>query len=1529
MSASYMPTEDPQEPSQTVCPGPPVQPPGDIPSPPDPVDVATLQSDQDNLLNGHSNLFVPANADPDQQVITLHASNGTFQKEEHNGKGKSDVADESANNTQSWQVFSHTISVKTGFPDSESWSQENGHNGKVSFDTLGLEEEILSQENGHNRKVSFDTLELEDELLKFSVEGLALSQPDTSDLKTLAQENGHNTEVSFDTLELEEETLKLPVVKGRSFSQPATYDLTVVIPTRNERDNIMPLLHELQEALDGIRVEIIFVDDSDDDTPLIIKDASVAMGTSMLHVHLEHRQPGIAREGGLATAVVHGMNRAQAEYVAVIDADLQHPPEQLRVFYDEAVAQNADLVVASRYIKGGSYQGLAGAGRRFVSVGMKWTARLLFPGQLMRISDPLSGFFLLRRSLLADVSLRPIGYKILLEILIRCQWWQVLEVPYHFQARAHGQSKANMRQGILALRHMLRLWREVPAAGRIWKISILLLLNVLITLALFIMNKSFPWLWADLRTVVFAVMACVDFVLLNRYIFPSPIVTSSVAPSAASLMFIEDRERVELPSTQNGATNGYHSHSIDDLEKVELPSTQNGATNGYHSHSIDVIEDDIETSELPSMGLAEASAVDLKRESQSARKKKFYDKFQSIAAVAVVILAVGWISYAQPGTWLVLAVLFIGFAIVFTQNVIRDQAITMVLAIAVGVATIDYLSWRITATNWHGWWIAVPLLFAEVFGALHVLGFQFTVWPRSQVEIEQGEDPTQHPIFIFIPTVNEGAAILRPTLEGIIAARAKYLALYPHGQVTIVVCNDGHVAKAANWEETDMLAQELGVCCMTRTIGGGAKAGNIENARQDLQATGDALLVIFDADQVAKPDFLLKTIPPFRDPKMGWVQTGQYYANLDNPVSRWADDQQSMFYNLLCPGKEALNAAFICGTNVVIRAAALDEIGGLPQDSVTEDFKASITLHPSWRSIYLTDILATGLGPLDVPSYLKQQGRWALGTLGVFRTHWREIVLPRRHGLRIGQRVQYFLACTHYLCGLRDLIYMISPILFILTGIPAVRSAYLSEYLWHFIPYSLLGAVALWYSARGLTGFRGIIIGFGSFPVLIGSLLSVVLRRKVGFAVTSKQHGKKRSLSYLWVYFFFLLLCIACLFWATQVKGQQETALFISVLWVVYSMLMLGSFLWLNFKDLRFQTAVQQSGATDETIAKQSYPSKLLQRQRGLNPVWNLGLAALIAIPILASNSQGFLAFLASGQSAPFVISQEKIAAPYFGVSLPIQLLKNRPQVLEHDLGTQFSIIGRTQDIHDLFDTSWADQLAAQHARPWITLQFGVFGPNQKPPLDANLPAVINGLHDQEIRRWAEDIRDYGKPVYLTVFQHADKNWSLSSGVANGGIPQDVPKAWMHMQSIFRDVGANNVAWVWAPADPLHDQPYAPPASTIDAVLQTIVNYPGTNWGDPEMVLRNLAERYPTKPIFIDASADGPAAQKAAWLTKLGQAVMDIPQVYALLYHEGGPGLHPTSEQIENWSLASDPVSLAAMRDIVASLHKKAIALSY
>jgi cellulose synthase (UDP-forming) len=1062
----------------------------------------------------------------------------------------------------------------------------------------------------------------------------------------------------------------------------------------------------------------------------------------------------------------------------------------------------------------------------------------------------------------------------------------------HIATFAHPMLDAPARyftKRIAVLDRMPRLWGRIPADVRP-RIGLLVLLNILIALALFDTAKLSFGLWAIHTKIAFAVMACVDALVLN-----SSLSTALRARPASSPSHFSDFELIDKAAPDRARYNGHkHDSHLHPGEREDRAGLQ------------------------PAEPIR--TPTDKQPRFRRPRTPRSPGKFHPRLAVGVVILTAGWIGFVHPGLLMILAVVIVGSAILSSMQASRHQAITMMLAVTLGVATVDYIGWRIAVTNWQGWWIAVPLLCAEALGAAHILGFQFTVWPWPTPAIEPSEDPARLPIFMLVPTFNEGVATLRPTLEGCIAARRKYLEQHRDGQVTIVVCNDGRAGNYPRWAEIDMLAEELGVRCVTRVNGGGAKAGNIENARQTCHITGDALLVIFDADQVPKPDFLVKTVPPFADTKVGWVQTGQYYANLKNPVSRWTDDQQSMFYNLLCPGKAALDAAFICGTNVVIRAAALDEIGGLPQNSVTEDFAASIALHPRWRSIYLTEVLATGLGPLDIPSYLKQQGRWALGTLGVLRSNWRDILLPRKNGLRLGQRLQYFLACTHYLCGLRDLIYVVSPVLFIFTGTPAVRTATLGSYLLHFAPYAALGITGMWYSARGVTGLRGIIIGFGSTPALIGSLVAVILGRKKSFAVTSKERQGQRSLGYLRIYIFFVLLCIAALAWATQVTGRQQTSLFISLLWVVYSLLLLGSFLWLARADIRAHAAEQQSGVTDIT-AKQPYPAKLLNAPKnGLRPVVNLGFAALIASPVLLGAPLSSLPIFAR-PAPPFAITRSQVDARYVGASLPLQSLRSQPPILERDLGVRFSIIGRTQDITDRFDTAWADQLVAQGARPWITLQFGNFGAGHKPPLTANLVAIYNGVDDQAIRRWAAEIRDFAKPVYLTVLLQVDKNWAVSSAVANGGIPEDVPKAWEHIQSVFRAVGANNVAWVWAPADPQHDQPYAPPPSTINVVLQDFINYPGTHWGNPQQVLSSLVQRYPGKPIIVEVSSAGPAAEKAAWLAKLGQAVDDCPQVYALVYHEGGPVLKPTAAQLKSWSEASDPASLAAWRLIVIGLH--------
>ncbi|WP_172631819.1 glycosyltransferase [Dictyobacter arantiisoli] len=1254
--------------------------------------------------------------------------------------------------------------------------------------------------------------------------------------------------LSLDTVNTMLPTQKTKVVRRKSHAAFAEteqkndlYDLTVVTPTRNERDNVRPLLQILKDALAGVRVEVIFVDDSDDDTPAVIQNITQILGTPTFHIRVEHRAKGPARAGGLATAVDLGLRSARARYVAVIDADLQHPPAQLRIFYDEAVKQDVDLILASRYIKGGSTGGLDGVSRLLFSIGLKTTAKILFPDHLAGVSDPLGGFFLLRRSLLNDVVLRPIGYKILLEILVRCQWNSLVEVPYHFQQREHGQSKADFKQGITALQHMWRLFKEVPSAGRVWKCAGLVITNVLLMGLLVLLANALPAIWQPISVLTFALLALLNFTCINRFIFPATPVKDAPLPDSLSLL-------MEPPIP----------HPVKDTSLRGRAVT-------------------------------------------------------TLSLVAVVI-AIGWISLTLPGAWVVIGALFVGFSVLNHKHVTVSKLMPMLLGMLVGIASIDYLSWRFAVTNWSGWWIAIPLLAAETMGAIHTLGFQYTLWPWPHPRLRLTEDPTRFPVYIFIPTVNEGASILEPTIKGALAARARYLAQYPHGQVTIVICNDGYVAKNPNWEEMEHLARRIGVVCVTRTVGGGAKAGNIEHARQFLKATDNALLVIFDADQIARPEFLLKTVPAFGDPSIGWVQTGQYYSNLENPVARWADDQQSMFYNLLCPGKASLNSAFICGTNVVLRARALDQIGGLPQDSVTEDFSASIALHPTWRSVFLTDVLATGMGPLDLPSYLKQQRRWAIGTLGVLRTNWRDIFLPRKNGLSLAQRIQYLLACTHYLCGVRDLIYLICPMLFVLTAVPAVRGSTLFAFAWHFLPYWIVSLVSLWYAGRGITGLRGIVIGFGSFPVLLESLLSVILQRKVGFSVTSKSRTNKRSYNHLLIYVVFLLAGLFCIGLTVVSKSRQQASMLISEMWIVYSMCMLISFLWLGIRDLRFQ---KRAGQEMELAHLKDYPSRLHGRESGLRPLGNVLAALALACLVFGSG----IIHPDVSQATPFTIASVSTTTPLTGVSLPVQLLQQRPAVLEQTLNTHFSIVGRTQDVHDLFNRDWANTLVAHNERPWITLEFGTFGANGKPPADASLSAIANGLHDSDLQRWAQSIRDYGKPVYLTALLHVDRNWALSSAVANGGIPQDAPRAWNHIQSIFHTMQANNVAWIWAPADPAHDTVYAPPVSSINAVLLSMISYPKTKWVDPAKTLQAVTAHYKHTPIIVEVSAAGDAAQKASWLTKVGNAVDAEPNVYALIYHEGSPAINPTAAQNKQWSILSDPSSEQAWQHIVSSLQ--------
>ncbi|MFG2478357.1 glycosyltransferase [Streptomyces fagopyri] len=248
-----------------------------------------------------------------------------------------------------------------------------------------------------------------------------------------------------------------PAVGAAEIPEPGA--VTIVVPTFNEAGNVRELLRRITESVPArLPCEVVFVDDSTDDTPEVITRAAPDCPFPVAVLHRE--QPA----GGLGGAVVEGLRAATSDWIVVMDGDLQHPPSLVPELVAAGERSGAGLVVASRYIKGGSRAGLAGGYRIAVSRGATWLTKTLFPRRLHGISDPMSGFFAIRRSAVTADILQPLGYKILLELAVRSRPRQVTEVPFVFQDRFAGESKSTAREGFRFLRHLAGLRTVSPVA---------------------------------------------------------------------------------------------------------------------------------------------------------------------------------------------------------------------------------------------------------------------------------------------------------------------------------------------------------------------------------------------------------------------------------------------------------------------------------------------------------------------------------------------------------------------------------------------------------------------------------------------------------------------------------------------------------------------------------------------------------------------------------------------------------------------------------------------------------------------------------------------------------------------------------------------------------------------------------------------------------------------------------------------------------------------------------------------------------
>jgi cellulose synthase (UDP-forming) len=410
-----------------------------------------------------------------------------------------------------------------------------------------------------------------------------------------------------------------------------------------------------------------------------------------------------------------------------------------------------------------------------------------------------------------------------------------------------------------------------------------------------------------------------------------------------------------------------------------------------------------------------------------------------------------------------------------------------VTAVAVGIS---YLVWRWLFTiDLDYWYIALPLILAETHNILGLGLFTLALWDVDASPPWRPVDSTKLRVAVLIPTLNEPDEVLLPTI-------AAAVALQPAHETWVL--DDGRRP------EVHQLAMELGAHYLTRPDNRHYKAGNLNYAMDFIQAD---IFAVFDADHVAGPDFLRHTLCYFDDPTVAVVQTPQDFYNTDSfEHQRRNDDaifhEEAVFYRVIAPGKNAWDGAFWCGTCSLVRYAALQDVGGVATETVTEDLHTTIRMNrKGWKGIYHNEVLARGLAPADAIQYMVQRNRWAVGAMQVLRLE-NPVFSP---GLKFGQRLSFMTTILAWFDSWRTLTFILLPAAVIFTGASPINAP---GYV--YVPAFLLAFFSQFFALRLLA--RGyyppilsLVFEMLRLPAVLPATLAVFNpNKRRAFKVTSK-----------------------------------------------------------------------------------------------------------------------------------------------------------------------------------------------------------------------------------------------------------------------------------------------------------------------------------------------------------------------------------------------------------------------------------------
>jgi cellulose synthase/poly-beta-1,6-N-acetylglucosamine synthase-like glycosyltransferase len=464
------------------------------------------------------------------------------------------------------------------------------------------------------------------------------------------------------------------------------------------------------------------------------------------------------------------------------------------------------------------------------------------------------------------------------------------------------------------------------------------------------------------------------------------------------------------------------------------------------------------------------------------------------------------------GPSLLVAAFFLIFVLNWPRRRTWTRAITCASVLAVAAR---YLWWRFQDTvlpypndGWSFYWVWF-LFFVELIGFIEIVMFLVTMSryvdrsaeaDRLQAAFAAQPQDEWPSVDVFIPTYDEPLDVLERTIVGALALD------YPRHKLKVYVLDD----KRREWLRT--YCGEKGAIHVTRPDNLHAKAGNMNHG---LKVSCGDFIAVFDADFVPYRQFLRRTLPFFRDPTIGIVQTPQHFFNKDPvqwnlDIERVWPDEQRLFFDEMAASRDAWDVSFCCGSCSVMRRQALEAIGGIPTESVTEDLLTTLAmLNKGYKTRYLNERLSMGLAAENLRGYFIQRSRWCRGGLQTLFLHNGPLRGP---GLSLFQRIM-FLPLSWLIQYFVRFCVLIVPPIFLWSGVAPLYFTSTLDIVYYQLPVLLAYAWFMrWITPTRYLPLLSTAVGaFSTFRLLPTVIATLIKPFGTPFKVTPKGSGAEQN----------------------------------------------------------------------------------------------------------------------------------------------------------------------------------------------------------------------------------------------------------------------------------------------------------------------------------------------------------------------------------------------------------------------------------